>query len=45
MSSNEIQNKDDQAVNDIKKLTELFSLLTEIDQDIKRKEKQNDRHD
>jgi|GEM_PF-5680858 len=44
MSSKEIKSKDDQAVNDVKKLTELFSLLIEIDQDIKRKEKQNDRH-
>jgi len=44
MSSKEIQNKSDQEVNNIKKLTELFSLLIEIDQDIKRKEKQNDRH-
>lgn len=43
MSSKEVTSNN-QNDNDIKKLADLFTLLIEIDQDIKKKEKQNDRH-
>jgi len=40
MSSKETYGNNDQGGDEIKKFAELFTLLIEIDQDIKKKEKQ-----